>query len=373
MSREELVFGTGAASELRRWLPPNGDALLLVSGDQSYESSGAAEVVGQMLSHHAVRHYRVRLPDPKLHVLTRAATSLRETLPALVVAVGGGSVIDTAKLLALSLGSGASLSDILREGTDDLHSIEIVAIPTTAGSGAERTHFAVLYDGTKKYSIASESIRPVAALVDPQFTHSLSASQTAASGFDALAHSIESMWSVNSTEESRALSKDALELVWEHLERAVLNPNAEARYQLALGATQAGAAIDIARTTAPHALAYHLTARHGLTHGHAVALTLGAFLEFNGAVSPADVADSRGVEAVLEAIDAVCAVLQVPDTNAGRSLLDEFARELGFHLPASFSDSVAREEWVEDVNAERMANNPRRVATDDLRRIVAAL
>jgi alcohol dehydrogenase len=372
VARSRLSFGVGAVADLHRWLPAAGEVVLLVTGGHSYIASGAVEAIGPLLSMHRVRRFRVASRDPSIEEIEEAVRTFRDPLPQLIVAVGGGAVIDTAKLLALAMGSGRPPADLLAGDNRDLPGIDLVAVPTTAGSGAERTHFAVVYSGDTKYSVAAESIRPVAALVDPTLTHSLSPAQTAASGFDAFAHAMESMWSVNSTSESRALSEEALGLVWDHLAHAATRPEPEVRRQMALGATQAGAAIDIARSTAPHALAYHLTARHGLAHGHAVSVTLGAFLEYNGGVTDFDVVHPRGAGEVREAIDSICSILDVPDATAGRVLVDQLAHDLGLRVPATL-DHAAREEWSRFVNAERMANNPRRVTDETLRPILASV
>ncbi|HJR91183.1 MAG TPA: phosphonoacetaldehyde reductase [Acidimicrobiia bacterium] len=373
MARSRLSFGIGAVSDLHRWLPSAGEVVLLVTGHHSYAGSGAAEVIGPLLAMHRVRHFRVASRDPTIEEVEEAVSTYRGRNPGLIVAVGGGTVIDTAKLMALALGSGWAPAALLDEDTRHLPAIELVAVPTTAGSGAERTHFAVVYAGGTKHSVAAESIRPVAALVDPTLTHSMSSQLTASSGFDAFAHAMESLWSINSTPESRALSEEALGLVWDHLARAVTRPEPDVRRQMALGSTQAGAAIDITRSTAPHALAYHLTSRHGLAHGHAVSLTLGAFLEYNAGVTDDDVVDPRGAEAVGGAVETICDVLEVSDAAAGRVLVDQFARDLGLRVPETLASDASKEAWAGFVNAERMANNPRRVTDESLRRILMSV
>lgn len=367
-----LVFGTGAASELRGWLPGPGESLLLVTGSHSYSASGAADLIEPLLQRHSVRRLRVLSRDPSIEEVAEAVKSIG-TPPKLVVAVGGGSVIDTAKLVSLALRSGIDPHDLLGYDTRRLPAVDLVAIPTTAGSGAERTHFAVVYSGGHKFSVAADSIRPVVALVDPRFTQSLPRHVTASSGFDALGHALESMWSVHSTPESLKHSRDALKLVWNNLARAVAAPTSDIRRKLALGATTAGAAIDIARSTGPHALAYYLSSTFGLAHGHAVSVTLGAFVEFNAGVTEDDLEDKRGVAAVESALSTIYSVLEVSDAAAARSMIDELAHDIGLEPPEVISAPTVRAEWAGRVNSERMANNPRRVTRQALDGLLAGI
>ena len=247
--------------------------------------------------------------------------------------------------------------------------LPLVAIPTTAGSGAEATHFAVVYaDGVKK-SAAHVSMRPTVAVVDPQLTAQLPATITAHSGLDALCQSIESIWSVKANEESLGYATEALGLVWSHLEQAVNQPTPEYRAAMARGSHLAGQAINITKTTLPHALSYSITTRHGVPHGAAVALTLGSALIYNETVSDADCVDPRGPDSVRKRIDSIRHIM-------GDASVEECAAQLKGLLGSIGCPATLREAGItnenqlklicQDVNVERLSNNPRRISGQEI-------
>lgn len=372
----EVLFGPGVVAELGGRLPTRG-RILLVTGGASYEASGAAKVVEPALDGREVTRVNGVGPNPSVEALTRIGTDASGESAGAVVAVGGGSVLDTAKLIALAQGSGLPVRELVTIGPSwDGRAVDLVAIPTTAGSGSERTSFAVLYVDGVKHSVDHPSLLPRLALVDPTLTHSATPHQSAVSGLDALAHAVESLWSVNSTTESAVIATAALEQVWPNLAVTAAEPTASRRRAMMEGATLAGAAINITRTTAPHALAYHLTIRYGIPHGHAVAVTLGAFLAFNAAVDLETVVDPRGVDHVREAVGSVCGILGVGDAEEGRAALNRLIQTLGLETrpgELGVDTDYLRREWVDSVNLERLGNNPRRASADDLIELVESL
>ena len=157
---------------------------------------------------------------------------------------------------------------------------KLIAIPTTSGSGSEATHFAVVYVGGEKFSVAHPIyMLPNVVVLNPSLTYSMDSYQTALSGVDAFAQAMESYWSVNSTEESKKYSIEALELIIEHLPLAV-NYNDNSRDIMLHAANLAGKAINIAKTSGAHAISYVLTSKFNIPHGQAVALTLPAWYDF---------------------------------------------------------------------------------------------
>lgn len=179
-----------------------------------------------------------------------------------IVAVGGGSSIDVAKCIKLYCPSEPKL----------------IAIPTTAGTGSESTRYAVVYRNGEKQSITHESIIPDYAILEPSVLDSLPLYQKKCTMMDALCQAIESWWSVNATDASRVLSRQAIELImanWEVYIFKGLNSR-----EIMRAANIAGQAINITQTTAPHAFSYKLTSLFGLPHGHAVALCLPEIWEF---------------------------------------------------------------------------------------------
>ena len=289
-------IGFGSVQHLAAALTPLAPkVVLLLTGRASFSASGAADILCRSLSDYQVHRVSHVGGPPQLEDVELGVAEYRSCKPNVVVAVGGGSVLDMAKLVAvLANQPGDPESYVTGNRPVERDACPLIALPTTAGSGSEATHFAVVYHKRRKYSVAHRSLRPRVAIVDPQFTTTLTPRQTAISGLDALSQAIESYWSVNSSEASREHSRRALGLALEHLPAAVHRPTATASAAMAEAAFLAGRAIDVAKTTGPHAVSYGLTAWFGVPHGQAVAVTLPRFFLFNAAVTEADVADHRG-------------------------------------------------------------------------------
>ena len=186
-----------------------------------------------------------------------------------IIALGGGSAMDVAKCIKLF--SNMDHGRNYLEQTIVPNTIPFLAIPTTAGTGSEATRYAVIYYNGAKQSITSESIIPEAVLLDPGVLKTLPAYQKKSTMMDSFCHALESFWSVNSTEESRQFSKQAIELVLQNMDGYLANTEAGNAGML-LAANIAGKAINITQTTAGHAMCYKITSLFGCAHGHAAAL-----------------------------------------------------------------------------------------------------
>lgn len=251
---------------------------LLVCKPTSFLASGAKELLASHLPNNVVT-FSDFSPNPKEADVVRGVDLFRHNTIKSIVAVGGGSALDMAKLIRCFGSTGQTLDDYLAGKLPvSAETCPMLAIPTTAGSGSEATHFAVLYRAKQKYSIADASILPTHSLLIPELTHSLSAYQTACCGMDALAQGIESHWARGGTDESRQYAQHAIDLAMQHLERAVNAPTPEHRAAMMEAAHYAGRAINISKTTAAHAFSYILTSEFGLPHGHAVGVLLPHFI-----------------------------------------------------------------------------------------------
>ena len=198
-----------------------------------------------------------------------------------LVAVGGGSVLDTAKALMVGTAdrSFEELIALLATGKPFTpHRVKpLIAIPTTAGTGSEVTPWATIWDRAagKKYSLHLDQTWAEAALVDPALTLSLPAGVTLASGLDALSHALESIWNVNANPVSDTHAVSAARAVLATLPALIgdlVNP--ELRRRMSLAALQAGLAFSNTKTALAHSISYDMTLRHGLPHGIACSFTL---------------------------------------------------------------------------------------------------
>ena len=192
---------------------------------------------------------------------------------AAVVVVGGGSALDAAKLASASLANPLDLTAGLTPTADIVPGPPVVAVPSTAGTGAEATAVAMLWHDGGKRMFVHPHLVPRIVLVDPELLLGLPAAVTAAGGFDALGHAIESMLSTFRTPVTTSAAREALSLLSRALPAAYENGDLEARYGTALGAYQAGLALN-ASVVLGHSLAYAIAARTGLPHGVTVAMAL---------------------------------------------------------------------------------------------------
>ena len=200
-----------------------------------------------------------------------------------IIAIGGGGIIDTAKLIsAFQPYSKIETKDLILGKKIILKKLlPVIAVPTTAGTGSEVTHFAVVYYKNIKYSLASKKLIPKAYFLDAKFIYTMPLYLSASTGFDALSQAIESAWSISSTPKSRKYSYEAINIINKHFINSLDNNKKFSKNQMMIASHLSGKAINITKTTAPHALSYKLASIAGISHGHSVAITLGHFFEIN--------------------------------------------------------------------------------------------
>lgn len=376
MTDQEVIIGHGSIASLAEVLRRRQvRRVFLVSGKNTYMACGAAAIVEPILKNYAVTRFTDVVPNPTLEVIQASVDLFRAQPADIVIAIGGGSAIDIAKLTAL-FGplSGSIKPYIIGEQSLPASSIPVIAIPTTAGSGSEATHFAVAYVGATKYSAATPTVRPAVAIIDSDLTASLPPAITAAAGIDALSQSIESYWSVKATPESQADAAAAMPLIFQHLPAAVNQPTLVDRESMSRAAYLAGRAINASFTTACHAVAYPMTAHFGVAHGQAVGITLGSFLVFNSQVQDDDVIDPRGSSYVRRTIADIVTLCGADSPLAAAQKITELLGKIGLATSLSALGMVTAEQReliiAEGFTPSRMGNNPRRVSAEQLRELL---
>lgn len=281
---QHLIYGDRCRNEVASLIRQRGcERILIITGKRSYETSGAQSFVNDCLSSIQdvdVQRFCDFCNNPNISDLKNGLSLAAEFMPEAIIAVGGGSVIDMGKPIRFFMTHDGEI--LSGKYSANLMRVPLFAIPTTAGTGAEATHFAVLYDEEgKKHSIAHNDILPDYVVINPSLTHGQSAYITACSGFDALAQAIEAYWNINATSESDEYALKAIELIKETLPEVVDHPTPILRDKMAQGAYWAGRAINITKTTAPHAFSYPFTSVYGIPHGHAVSIVFPAIAEHN--------------------------------------------------------------------------------------------
>jgi alcohol dehydrogenase len=356
-----VTFGEGAVSGL----PAVVEALrarrtLLVCGRRSFEASGAATVLPHLEQLGELCRWDDFRPNTDADDLGGGLDVLRRFEPDLILGVGGGSAMDMAKLLAGFAASQGDVRDAIESGARiEVRGPRLVLVPTTSGSGSEATHFAVVYLGQRKHSVAGPGMRPDRVLLDPRLSRSGSPYQRATSGIDAVCQAVESLWAMGATQDSRRFAHAALDLLLDELEAFVLDPSEENAGPVCLGSHLAGRAIDISRTTAAHALSYGLTKRHGISHGHAAALTLGPFIEAHAAARAVDLQPGRDAEDHRARMAEIIALFGATDGASAserfRSLMSRLGLEPSLRRLGVADDLDA---LADGVNVERLSNNP---------------
>ncbi|KAA5538881.1 phosphonoacetaldehyde reductase [Roseiconus nitratireducens] len=361
----------GALHELESIAASVPDRLVLFVVDPTaYAASGAEAIVEPILASRRVVRFSQFELNPKLDDVQRGIEALDGQRPDLVIALGGGTAIDLGKLIgALSVQPDKAVDVVTGQAKLSEPIPPLVAIPTTAGTGSEATHFAVAYVGPTKHSVADPRLLPDYAIVDPSLTDSLPPEITTATGLDALCQAIESIWAVGATSESERFASEACRLAVDNLQIAALSPTKEARLAMCRASHLAGQAINISKTTACHAISYSLTSRHGFPHGIAVAMTLTAVLAYNAEVTEKDCNDPRGPDDVRSRIDRIVHLLGTRNVPEACEKLETLLFNLGCPrsiAEAGISGNEQVTKIVDSVNVERMSNNPRQTTAASL-------
>lgn len=228
-------------------------------------------------------------PNPELDGIEEMASRVAKiTSIQQIVALGGGSVMDSAKVLATIIPTLASVEKPLHRHFREHKKISwhrrlpLITIPTTSGTGAEVTPFATIWDRTthSKYSLSGDFMYPDLALLDPELTLSLPISETLSGGLDALSHSLESLWNKHRTPISSAYARAAIEKICRALPLLLHRPEEQrAREEMQQASLLAGLAISQTRTAVAHSISYPLTSHYGVPHGIACSFTLPALIE----------------------------------------------------------------------------------------------
>ena len=303
--------------------------------------------------------------DPTAATVQNVVDFVKKRSPDWIVAIGGGSVLDTAKAAALIANHQNDVLAFLRGHSQvNAPGIPLIAVPTTGGSGSEVTPYASITDtrNMRKISLAHDYLYPKYAVLDPSLCLTLTRRQTAVSGMDALSHAIEGYWSNQSTPVSDSHALAAIRLMMTMLPEAYRNGgDLHARHMIMEGSLFAGLTISNAKTTAVHAVSYPMTVFFHIPHGLACSLVLPSFIRFNAESMRRDkeqhLLDSLNLTSMnqlAEAVEALQEQLGLPVR----------LRDLGLGITdiATIVDNGFR--------PDRMNNNPRDVTPAVLRRLL---
>ncbi|CDT09158.1 phosphonoacetaldehyde reductase [Vibrio coralliirubri] len=274
----EIISGNDALNSLRNRI--NERSYSIVTYDNDVFKEYTQEVI-QAIGHQPNQIIDGVVENPHFDNLTQLCKQLgkQETKTEVFVALGGGSVMDTTKVLAASSGDFNNIADYLtgQIDADALTYQEIIAIPTTAGTGSEVTHWGTIWDpeNDAKYSLADQRLYPTAAIVHAPFTAKLPVSITVSTGLDALSHALESLWNKNRNPISAVFAVTASKAIIAILPELVKQPtNLTLRTKMQEASLMAGLAFSNTKTSIAHNMSYAVTLDKGTPHGIACSFTL---------------------------------------------------------------------------------------------------
>jgi alcohol dehydrogenase len=329
--RTRVIFGCGGISGLGELAGEMGGKRFLLVADPALESPGILEEARNSLMRSGLSGevFMKVEPEPYLDNADEAAALGREMEADIVIGMGGGSAMDSAKAAAILITGGGKAEDFVGLNKVEVPGLATIMVPTTAGTGAEVTFTAVFTNRLTKAKggINSPYLFPSAALLDPELTFSLPPDVTAATGMDALTHAIESVTGRAATVFTEALAFSAIRLIGGNLRRAVFHGNdLPARENMLMGSILGGMALADAGVGAAHALAYPLGGNYRIPHGLANAMLIPHVMEFNRPAAGRAmslIAESMGVRAsgasiaesavaAVEAVKNLCSDIGIP-------------------------------------------------------------
>lgn len=340
--------------------------IFLVTGKKSFDLINKNISILRLLNGYNFKRFSDFEINPKIEDVKRGVDLFNSSDCDLIISIGGGSVMDMAKLINFYSKKIVSITNL----NDDITKKDLypnLAIPTTAGSGSESTHFAVVYSNDKKYSCANLNLIPKETILEPNFLKSLSPYHLACSGMDALSQAIEAYWNVNSNTDSDKFALKAVELLWNNLPRTYKNK--DNFKDIMQGSNLAGKAINITKTTAPHAVSYPFTTFFNIPHGHSVSLTLNYFLNYNYNLNEKDCNDKRGVKYVKNKIENLAKSLNFFDVRSFSFALNNFINNLNLSVNLSeleISKKQIIDYVIPNINYQRIKNNPRKINENEL-------
>jgi alcohol dehydrogenase class IV len=368
-SAGSLIFGRNATDQLPDVARGFGAKRVFVVADAILQRAGVEEHVASRLRDAKLdlAFFHVDKPEPSVEIVRMATERARAFGPDVVLGLGGGSNMDTAKLVALVLAHGGDATDYTGDCRVPGPVTPLVCVPTTAGTGSEVSAAAVFTDTAKqiKVSCLSPFLRPDAAVVDPLLTVSCPPKVTADSGIDALTHAIEAFTACDndsfplpSGEKSvyqgknpmaDAMAKEAITLIGKYLRRAVKDGNdLEARDGMALAATQAGLAFSNAGVALVHAMEYPVGGAVHVSHGAGNGLLLPFVMAFN---QPAAKKNLARLPALLGA--ELPAAGEDAEVTHGIGMVTKLREEIG--IPTRLRDIGVKEEMLPGFAAKAFA------------------
>ncbi|MCP5106122.1 MAG: phosphonoacetaldehyde reductase [bacterium] len=358
--------GQGTLSHLDHLTAGYKNILLFVDAN-GFEPCGAAayfQNLGKKKNIKTITYTGKALPIEDIETIYRSINT-RTGIDA-VIAVGGGTVIDLAKILAVACSNRCEKAEEVLDNKRLENTLPLLFIPTTAGTGSETTTFAVVYRDKVKISVLRESIQPEAVILDPLLLRSLPEPVLHATVLDALAQATESLWAVGSTLESKQYSAKAIPLILDNIAKENTIHRLAALQEASYWA---GKAINISKTTLPHSISYPVTAHFGVPHGIAVFLTLSETTLLNYHTTEENRQDKIEIDRIKQDFFLLFHLYRAADIRQLKEKLDDVMVRLKVKTRLRDYDIKREDLTLLAANAltkGRSDNNPRRMSQEDV-------
>jgi alcohol dehydrogenase len=317
----DIVYGEGALDKLSKL---KGKKAALVTGGSSMKKSGFLDTAATLLKKAGMETIVIDgvEPNPSVETVRRGAKEMEVFGPDWIVAIGGGSAIDAAKVMwCFYEHPGLAFEDIITPGSMPSlrNKARFVAVPSTSGTASEITAFSVITDTKKhiKYPIVAADMVPDLAILDPELPATMPPSVTANTGMDVMAHAVEAVASTASTSFTDPYALEAIQLVFANLATAYASPkDMTARLNMHNASALAGMAFTNASLGLVHSLAHKIGGEFGVTHGLANAILLPYIIDFNRASTKKydEVEKALGIKDIAEEIRKLNKKLDIPAT-----------------------------------------------------------
>ena len=345
--------------------------IFLLCGNKSFINSGAEYFFNNITNNKKIKLFYKNSELPVLDELIEIIKNIKNFKPDLILAVGGGTVIDYAKI-ANVVDVGPDLANLIVNYSYPYKKkyTKLAVIPTTAGSGAEVTSNAVIYVKGIKHSFESELLIPDNFFLIPEFLVSAPNKIKASAGFDAIAQALESLVSKKSNIQSVEYASKSLRISINSYISFLNNPNLKNATEMSIAANLAGKAINISKTTAPHAASYPFTSLFNISHGHAVSLFFEKFFNFN--YNNLDKSEtSFDLKKRFDLLFALFEVSNIKDFNLKISLIKKLANLEDDLTKLNIDIKKSSENIIKGINLLRLGNNPIKIDDKDIYRIIS--
>ena len=344
--------------------------IFLLCGKKSFTTSGAEKFFKNLLKKKEIKLFYKVSELPILDELLKIITEVRNFKPDLILAVGGGAIIDYSKIANL-VDYKNDLKDLIINYSYPFKNkfSKLAVIPTTAGSGAEVTSNAVIYVDGIKYSFESDLLKPDNFFLIPEFLISAPNKVKASAGFDAIAQALESLVSKKSNQESISYATKSLKVSINSYISFLNDPSLKSATEMSIASNLAGKAISISKTTAPHATSYPFTSLFKISHGHAVSLFFENFFKYNfNNISRSDT--HFDLKKRFELIFNLFKVNNINEFNSKISIIKRKANLEDDLRTLNIDIQKNSEKIIKGINLLRLKNNPIKIDEKSLYKII---